>query len=221
MGFDFGSIVEQKKSYLRSAGLQQGATLVGLSYIANENWEGYDIELTTHDGKTFTERTFSPVLEKVYPKAIWGADGKQVGTETQPQALGRVQGEVATKLYYLALCFAEGDTIKSKVKSCEGMKEMVDKINSVIKSNSAWQSIKLNFLTIWKNSDKNSRSNLIIAEKVRWVEPTIFGVDGTTILPATISLTNWQETNAMTEKYPYNGNQVPAVATSVLNDMPF
>lgn len=213
--------VANQKSYLRQAGLQQGAKFVGLNYVANEQWEAMDIELQTADGRTFTERTFGPNIEKVYPKPIW-EKGKQVGMETKEQAFKRVEDEIAQKLFYLALCFADRATIIEKVKNCPGLKELVEKVAGVIKDSGKADSVALNFLTIWKNSDSKQRSNLIIAEKVKWVEATQFGPNGE-LMPAGIKLSNYQVTNCLTEKYPYNSQSAPAtpVAQASTSDLPF
>lgn len=217
MSFGFDTVAEQKKGYLRQAGLQQNAKFVGLSYVANELWEGLDIELQTADGKVFTERTFGPNIDKVFPKAKW-ENGKQVGMETREEAYKRVEDEISQKLFYLGLCFTDSATLKAKVVGCRDLKELVSKVNAVIGDAT---DIPLNFLTIWKNSDGKQRSNLIIADKVRWVEPTQFGADGA-IAQAGIKLTTYQLNNNMVEKYPYNGNTAPAAApASVTSNLPF
>lgn len=217
--FSFVEIQDQKKSYLRTAGLQQGARLVNLGYVANEKWEGIDIEMVTSEGKVFTERTFGPTLDKVFPKKLW-QDGKEIGEETKEQALERVQGELAQKLFYLALCYTDADTIRNKVKECSGVKDMVDKINAVIKSNKDWATIELNILTIWKNSPSKQRSNLIIADKIKWVECAVVNPEGG-YMPTKINLTAWQRTNGMKEEFPYNGNQSPAVSEVTAASLPF
>lgn len=216
--FDFNSISsEQKKGYLRTAGLQQGAKFVKLEYIANENWEAFDIELETADGKVFTERTFGPNIDKVYPKAKW-ENGVQVGMETKEEALARVEDETAAKLFHLASCFATKQTIVEKVKTCTTFKEMVDKINAVINGAGSAKNTPLNFLTTWKNSPTKQKSNLIIAERITWIEPTKQTPEGTN-LPAGITLTSYQKNNMMIEKFPYGGQTAPA--TTGANDMPF
>jgi len=218
MGFGFSNVAEQKKGYLRAAGVQQNAKFVGLTYTANEQWEAMDIELQTEDGKVFTERTFGPNIEKVFPKAKWEG-GKQVGTETKQEAFNRVSDEISAKLFHLAACFVDRETLKNGIKDCRDLKELVEKVNSVIKaSGNAERSI--NFLTIWKNSEGKQRSNLIIADKVKWVEPTQFGAEGQ-IAPANIKLNAYQLNNCMVEKFPYNGQQAPAATTTALPDMPF
>lgn len=221
MSFDFSNVADTKKGYLRTAGLQQNAKFVALGYIANENWEGMDIEIQTEDGRTFTERTFGPNIDKVFPKPIW-EKGKQVGMETKEQAYKRVEDEIAQKLFYLAICFSDRDTVISKVAGCPGLKELVEKVNDVIKDSGRADEVRLNFLTIWKNSDGKQRSNLIIADKVKWVEATAHNAEGAT-LPATIKLSTFQLNNNMVEKYPYNGQQAPAtpVATASTADLPF
>lgn len=217
MGFDFSNVAEQKKGYLRQAGVQQNAKFIGLTYTATEAWEGMDIELETEDGKVFTERTFGPNIDKVFPKAKWEA-GKQIGTETKQEAFNRVSDEIAAKVFYLAACFVDKDVLKEKIRNCNGLKELVDRVNSVISTFGTERTV--NFLTIWKNSESKQRSNLIIADKVRWIEPTEFNAEGA-VKPATIKLTSYQLNNNMTEKFPYNGQQAPAVAAPSTADLPF
>ena len=97
----------------------------------------------------------------------------------------------------MALCFTDAETIKHKVKNCNGMKELVDRMNAVIKA-SGNADISLNFLTIWKNNEGKAKSNLIIAERIKWIEPTQFTEEGKE-KSATITLTKWQKENGLTE----------------------
>ncbi len=218
MSFGFDQVSEKKQGYLRTAGIQQNAKFVGLNYIANEQWEALDIELATADGKIFTERTFGPNIDKVFPKAKWEG-GKQVGMETREEAYKRVEDEISQKLFYLGLCFTDSATLKAKVVGCRDLKELVAKVNAVITA-AGVSDISLNFLTIWKNNDGKQRSNLIIADKVKWVEPTKFGAEGA-VLPATIKLTSYQQNNNMVEKYPYNGQAAPVTSAAVTSDLLF
>ena len=220
MSFGFDNVAEQKKGYLRQAGVQMNAKFVGLTYVANEQWEALDIELQTEDGKIFTERTFGPNIDKVFPKPKW-AEGKQVGMETREEAYKRVENDISQKLFYLALCFTDSATLKEKVVGCRDLRELVAKVNGVIAQAGDATAIPLNFLTIWKNSDTKQRSNLIIADRVRWVEPTKFDGEGK-VMPATIKLSTYQANNNMVEKYPYNGNTAPAATPQASTaDLPF
>lgn len=218
MSFGFDNVAEQKKGYLRTAGIQMNARFVGLNYVANEQWEALDIELQTEDGKIFTERTFGPNIDKVFPKPKW-ENGKQVGMETREEAYKRVENDISQKLFYLALCFTDSATLKERVVGCRDLRELVQKVNSVI-GNVA--DTPLNFLTIWKNSDAKQRSNLIIADRIKWVEPTKFDAEQKP-MSAGIKLSSYQANNNMTEKYPYNGNTAPASAAPQAStaDLPF
>lgn len=207
MGLGFSSIPE-RTGYLRQAGLQQAATFVGLTYNATEDYEYFDIEFECADGKMFRERTFGANPEKVFPRTKW-ENGKQVGTETKGEAYDRTQEEISKKLFELASCFATRTVLKERVSSARDLRELVAKVNSVIGDPTALP--RVNFLTIWKNSDTKKKSNLILADKTKWCEATQFDASGRP-MPASIKLTTYQLNNNVVEKYPYNSN-AEAVAT--------
>lgn len=221
MGLGFDNIPE-KKGYLRQAGLHQDARFVGLIYTANEAWEGFDIEFETADGKLFRERTFGADINKVYPRTKW-ENGKQIGTETKQEAFDRTQEEISRKLFDLASCFVRKDVLKEKVRSASTLKELVDKVNGAIGSYDSLP--RVNFLTIWKNSDSRKKSNLIIADKVKWCEPAQFDANSR-VLPATIKLNNYQAANCVIEKYPYQSSESVSSTDTVVgggtsDDLPF
>ncbi len=215
-GFDNTTQGSEQKRYLRTPGLQVNAKFLGLVYDATEQYEYFDIELETADGRYFRERTFGPDPTKVYPKAIWKG-GKQEGMENQEQAYERVKREINTKLYHLALCFVTKDELQEKVKGINTLKEFVQAVNKMIGK----PEHNVNFLTIWKNSDARQKSNLILAERIKWCEPYAEGRE------ATIKLTKWQMENQLVEKYPYNGGtstqttDSPVIVGEGADDLPF
>lgn len=211
-GFGFNNVTPStSKNYLKEAGVHENAKFLGLSYDATEQYEYFDIEIETADGRYFKERTFGPNKEKVFPKDIWKG-GVKIGTETKDQAYERVQNEINTKLFYLALCFASKDDLNEKVNKVKSFKELVDAVNKAIGQPEG----TINFLTIWKNSEAKKKSNLIIADRIKWVEKHIDG------RKASIQLSKWQITNNLVEKYPYVGNssEEGSTATLVENDQP-
>lgn len=222
MAFGFDNVKEEssKKQYLREAGLHENAKFIGLTYGATAEYEYFDIELEV-DGKTFRERTFGPDINRVFVKANW-ENGKQVGMETKEQAYSRSEMEVSTKLLHLAACFVDKQTAIKKVTGLKTLKEFVDAVSKLI----GQPKNTINFLTIWKNSDKNERSNLIIAERIKWCEPYVEGT-----APG-IKLTRYQEEKQMFEKYPYvaktsdgpavkNAEALEEVTSDVAGDLPF
>lgn len=221
MSLGFDNIPDSTGGYLREAGLQTEATFVALKYVFDANWEGFDIELLTGDGKQFRERTFGANPEKVFPKPKWEGS-KQVGMETKEEAYDRVQSEISKKLLHLAAAFVDKVTLKEKVKNVKDLKDFIDKINKALEGNT---DKKVNFLAIWKNSEQKQRSNLIIADRTQWIEATKYTETGTMMKPA-ISLTNYQLVNGLKEKYPYNGGaEVVDTDASVVgadsSDLPF
>lgn len=219
MGLGFSSIPE-RTGYLRQAGLQMGAKFVALTYNATENYEYFDIEFECADGKMFRERTFGANPDKVFPRAKW-QDGKQVGTETKEEAFERTQNEISKKLFDLASAFVAKDVLKDKVGTARDLRELVGKVNSAIGDPAGLP--KVNFATIWKNSDPKQKSNLILADKTKWCEATQFDASGRP-MPAGIKLTNYQMANCMQEKYPYNGGEAPATNDAMVttkDDLPF
>lgn len=218
-GFDNVSLGSDKK-YLRQAGLNRNAKFLGLTYGATEEYEYFDIELEASDGKYFRERTFGPDINKIYPKGIY-KNNSRVGEETKEEALERMKKEINTKLFHLALCFATKEEITDQISTVGTLKELVDAVAKVIGKPTQ----NINFLTVWKNSDTRRKSNLIIAERIKWCEPFTDGRE------AGIRLTQWQLNNQTTEKYPYagsnestgtedtivNNQEIP----SVTNDLPF
>lgn len=216
-GFDN---VPESKSYLRTAGLQQNATFVALTYVPNEAWEAFDIEFLCENGETFIERTFGPDKDKVYPKAVYDKVTKVAcGMETQQEAFDRVCNEISNKLFYLAACFIDRNELKERIKNCRDFRELVNKVSSIIES--CENKPTINFLTIWKNNTNKQKSNLIIAERIKWCEATKLNEAGA-VMPATIKLTAYQKDNQLVEKYPYQGKNEPAAqnATSA-EDLPF
>lgn len=201
MSFGFDNVNPSSKVYLREAGVHENAKFLGLSYDANEQYEYFDIEIETADGKYFRERTFGPNKEKVYPKDIWQS-GRKVGTETKDQAFERVQTEINTKLFYLASCFCPKDVLADKVSSVKTLKGLIEAVNKAIGEPSG----TINFLTIWKNSDVKKKSNLIIAEKIKWCERHVEGKK------PSLQFSKWQVANNLVEKYPYQS--APSVDTS-------
>jgi hypothetical protein len=220
MSFGFDNIPE-RKGYLRQAGLQLNATFIGLSYNATEAYEYFDIEFETEDGRMFRERTFGPNIDKVFPKAKY-ENGEQVGTETKQEAFDRLHEEISRKLYYLATCFVKPDALAG-IKGVSQLKTVIDKMNQAIAGHTEK---RVNFLTIWKNSPSKEKSNLIIADKVKWCEATKYDGEGK-VLPATITLTSYQKNNCMVEQYPYNGSSNESVKTDAPiiagggDDLPF
>jgi hypothetical protein len=208
--------------YLRQAGIQMAARFIALTYVANESWEGFDIELETAEGKLFRERTFGANIEKVFPKQKY-QNGQAVGMETKQEAFERVQNDISKKLFYLASAFVTRNVLKEKVKNVKDLKDMVDKVNQALAEANLDQ--RVNFLTMWKNSDSKQRSNLILADRVQWIEATRY--NGETPMNAGISLTKYQLDNNMVEKYPYNGNNESTATESALlgsqgvDDLPF
>lgn len=199
MSYGFDNITEKERTYLKQAGLHTNAKFLGLTYNATEAYEYFDIEIEAADGRYFRERTFGPDITKVYPKAIY-EKGQKVGMETKEQAFERVQNEISTKLYNLAVCFESRDAVKDKIAIVGTLKELVEAVGKLIDPTVT----TINFLTIWKNSDTREKSNLIIAERIKWCEP--FKADS----QATIRLTPWQLANQTVEKYPYKGENSEA-----------
>jgi len=199
--------VNETKQYLRTPGLHVNAKFVGLKYEANENWEAFDIELETSDGKFFRERTFGPNVDKVYPKALY-KDGQKVGMETKDQAFDRVKNEINKKLFYLALCFVDKVTLTEKCASVRTLKELITTLNQLLENTSG----TINFLTIWKNSDVRQKSNLILAERIKWCEPYVENVT------PTIKLSTYQQANQTVEKYPYSGTETVSSSDVILNN---
>jgi hypothetical protein len=196
MSFGFENVnTSNNKIYLKEAGVHENAKFLGLSYDATEQYEYFDIEIETADGRYFRERTFGPNKEKVFPKDQW-KDGKKTGTETKEQAFERVQQEINAKLFYLGLCFCSREVLLDKVAKVKSLKELVDGVNKAIGT----PNCTINFLTIWKNSEAKKKSNLIIAERIKWCEPYTAG------RKATIQHTKYQIANALVEKFPYNGD---------------
>lgn len=222
MGLGFSNIPE-RQGYLRQAGTQLNAKFVGLSYNATEDYEYFDIEFECADGKMFRERTFGANKEKVFPRTKW-ENGKQVGTETKDEAFDRTQEEISKKLFELASAFVPRTVLKEKVSSARDLRELVAKVNGVI---GAVESLpRVNFCTIWKNSDSKQKSNLILADKTKWCEATQYDASGRP-MPAGIKLTTYQLNNNVVEKYPYNGNSEVAntsdtmVGEAAPSDLPF
>lgn len=208
MSFGFDNVKpSESKNYLREAGVHENAKFLGLSYDATEQYEYFDIEIETADGRYFRERTFGPNKEKVYPKGIWQS-GKQVGTETKDQAFERVQQEINTKLFYLALCFCPKDVLTEKVSKVKSLKELVDAVNKAIGE----PSNNINFLTIWKNSEAKQKSNLIIADKIKWCEKHVEG------RKPSIQFSKWQITNNLVEKFPYVGTNTGASTETLIDE---
>lgn len=194
MSFGFDNTNQgSEKRYLRTPGLQLNAKFVSLTYNATEQYEYFDIEIESADGRVFRERTFGPDPNKVFPKAIY-KNGKQEGTGTKEQAFERVQRDINTKLLHLALCFTTNEVLRESAKGISTLKEFVDAVNRAIGT----PTNNINFLTVWKNSDARQKSNLILAERIKWCEPYTEGRE------ATIKLTKWQLENQLVEKYPYN-----------------
>lgn len=220
MELGFNDVVIPKK-YLRSAGLHTNAKLVSLKYDATEAYEFFDIELETEDGAIFRERTFAPNPEKVFPKQKYEG-GKPVGEETKAEAYKRVVSETTTKLFYLGLAFVEEAELRASIKA-SNWKDLVEKVNKAINMSGKADTTRLNFLTVWKNSDSKQRSNLVIPDRTAWVEAYVEGK------PASIKLNKWQLDNQMIEKYPYQGSsEAPATddiisgdASAVSSDLPF
>jgi len=220
MGYGFDKLPDNgKKTYLRRAGLHLGAKFVGLYYTATEQWEAFNIDIETSDGQFFSERTFGPTIDKVYPKQKW-IDGKPGPMETPKEALERVQGEISNKLYQLALCFVDKETLQSSVKNVGTFKELVDKVAVLIGN----PTTKINFLTIWKNSDAKQKSNLILADRIKWVESHVEGVG------SSLKFNRWQLDNQLVEKYPYQGTPTDSssdntealiVSEDLSSDLPF
>lgn len=205
-GFGFNNVTPStSKNYLKEAGVHENAKFLGLSYDATEQYEYFDIEIETADGRYFKERTFGPNKEKVFPKDIWKG-GVKIGTETKDQAYERVQNEINTKLFYLALCFVPKDELTEKVSKVKTFKELVDSVNKAIGQPDG----TINFLTIWKNSEAKKKSNLIIADRIKWVEKHVEG------RRPNIQLSKWQITNNLVEKYPYVGNTSEEGSTETL-----
>lgn len=210
MSYGFGNInTGSDKIYLKEAGLHINCKFIGLSYGATEEYEYFDFEAETPDGRYFRERTFGPDINKVYPKALYKG-GQKIGEETRDQAFERVKSEINTKLFYLALCFVPKDVLSTKAASVKSFKELVDAVAKLIDLPS---DTKINMLTVWKNSDSRQKSNLIIAERVKWCEPY---TEGRT---AGIHLTKWQLDNQTVEKYPYRpDNSVDETNNSAIID---
>ncbi len=224
MSLGFGNVPEvgTTGSYLRSAGTQVGGKFKALTYVFTEAWEGFDIEMETADGKMFRERTFGADPEKVYPRAKY-EKGVQVGMETKAEAFDRVQTEISTKIFQLASSFVPAETLRDACNTARDLKELVDKTNKLLSGTDT--TIPVNFVTMWKNSDSKQKSNLIIADKVKWVEASKVNTDGT-IAPANVRLSAYQQKNNTVEKYPYQGanstvTSDAAVANAAPDDLPF
>lgn len=193
MSFGFDKL-PTGKVYLKRAGEQENAKFISLTYDATEAYEYFDISIETESGETFRERTFGPNKEKVYPKQLYKNNVKD-RMETIDEAFERVQQEINTKLFHLASCFTTKDVLTEKVRNVSTLKGLVEAVNKAIGTPEG----TINFLTIWKNSDAKQKSNLIIAERIKWVEPHVPGKK------VGISLTKYQIANQLVEKYPYNG----------------
>lgn len=206
--YGFSNINETTgRVYLKEAGLHQNVKFVGLKYEANESWEAFDIELETADGKYFRERTFGADINKVYPKPIY-RNGVKEGEETKEEAYNRVRGDINKKLFYLAQCFVDKDTLINKAGSAQTLKELVETVSKLI----GQPTETINILTIWKNSDVRQKSNLIIADKIKWCEPY---TEGKT---PSIKLTTWQANNQTVEKYPYKPEQSESEGGAILDE---
>lgn len=198
MSYGFEDVVIKQKQ-LRTAGLHKNAKFIDLSYDATEQYEFLDIEIETETGEKFRERTFGPNPDKVFPKKKY-SEGKEVGEETKEEAFNRAINEVSTKLFHLGSVFVERDELKASVAKPQNLKDFVEKVNKAINLSGKKDSTRLNFLTVWKNSDAKQRSNLVIPANTVWVEAYTEGV------PAGIKLNRWQQENQTVEKYPYQGN---------------
>lgn len=221
MSFGFGNVnTKPDKQWLREAGVHENAKFLDLRYDATEQYEYFDIEIETAEGRFFRERTFGPNKEKVFPKDKYKNKVK-VGTETKEEAFERVQQEINTKLFYLASCFCDKQELTEKASKVKDLKGLVEVVRSLI----GQPTDTINFLTIWKNNDAKKKSNLIIADKIKWCEKHTEG------RKAAIQLNRWQIANNTVEKYPYVGNnseenndslvgsgEVPAGA---VDDLPF
>lgn len=209
-GFGFDNLNEgASKQYLKEAGLHEAALFLGLSYDATDAYEFFDIEIETADGRYFRERTFGPDINKVYPKALYDKKTREkIGEETREQAFARVQSDINTKLLHLATCFVPREEVIAKVKGVRDLKEFIQAVNKAIGE----PQNKINFLTIWKNNSSKQKSNLIIADKIKWCEAYEEGK------PATISLTDYQIKNQTTELYPYKASNESTSATSPITN---
>lgn len=204
MSFGFDNL-PSGKVYLKRAGEHENAKFIGLTYDATPQYEYFDIAIETADGSYFRERTFGPDREKVYPKQLYKNNVKD-RMETKDEAFLRVQQEINTKLFHLASCFTTKDVLTEKVRNVKTLKELVEAVNKAIGE----PQTNINFLTIWKNSDAKQKSNLIIAERIKWVEPHVPG------RKVGISLTKYQIANQLVEKYPYQGGHTNEESTESL-----
>jgi len=193
MSFGFGNVKpDANKVWLKEAGVHENAKFLSISYDATEQYEYFDIEIETADGRYFRERTFGPSKEKVFPKDKY-KNNKKIGTETKEEAYERVQQEINTKLFYLGTCFVDKDELIKRVNKVKSFKELVDAVKDAIGTPTK----TINFLTIWKNSDSKKKSNLIIADKVKWCEAHTEG------RKPSIQFSKFHITNCLVEKYPY------------------
>lgn len=194
--FDFSNETE-KKNYLRTAGLHKNAIFKSLTYNAEPSYEYFDIILEV-DGAEFRDRTFGTTLEKVFIRKVY--EKGMPREETKEEAYEREYKEKFFKVLYLVMCYVSEDEAKEAIGKFNGLKDLVEKANSIIQNNE----IKVNFLTIWRNSDSKQESRLVIADRVKWVEPVVTDAEGNP-KEATLSLTKYQKDNMLVEKYPYNG----------------
>lgn len=194
--FDFSNETE-KKSYLRTAGLHKGGIFKSLTYNAEPSYEYFDIVLEV-DGAEFRDRTFGTTVEKVFTRKVFEKGVPR--DETKEEAFEREYKEKFFKVLYLVMCFTSEDAAKEAIGKFDGLKDLVEKANAIIAGNEA----HVNFLTIWRNSDSKQESRLVIADRVKWIEPVVTDAEGNP-KEATLSLTKYQKDNMLVEKYPYNG----------------
>lgn len=222
MSYGFEDVVVQPApvKYLDSAGLHKNAKFIDLSYDATEQYEYFDIELETEDGEKFRERTFGPNADKVFPRKKYEG-GVAVGEETKEEAFKRSINEVSAKLFYLGAAFLNEDELKASVGKPQNLKDFVEKVNKAITLSGNRDTTRLNFLTVYKNSDAKQRTNVVIPDRTRWVEKYAEGA------PVGIKLNKWQQENLTTRKYTYQGNSEVAntndtiVGDTVNDDLPF
>lgn len=211
--FDFSN-EEVKKSFLNECGLYQEAKLVGLEYRAEESYECFDILLEVN-GSQFSNRVFSPDIDKVFPKKKY-ENNQIVGEETKEEAYQRTYKEIFFKVRHLALCYASEDEVMNKIGKFSSFKDLVDKTIDLIGDEK--ETVKLNFLTVWKNNDRTQKNHLVIPERIKWVEPTVYTAEGK-ILSATIQLTPWQQSNQTTRKDYTGSNESLGSTDAILNDV--
>lgn len=204
MSFGFENVnTKSGVNYLRTPGLHKGGKFIELKYDASENWEYVDIVVEDANGAVLRDRSFGPDIKKVYPRQLW-ENGQPGRMETPEEAYQRNQSELSEKIFYIALA-ASGKTeaeLKAAVGTATDLKSFVDKVNAVMPP--ANETLPINFLTIWRNSDSKQRSNMAIPDGIRWVETAVKDSNGN--IQSTIRLKAWQEQNQLKEKYPYNGD---------------